>query len=288
MSERMNNFNGEYLWASLVSRRKRLVSVHIKKLIRSVQVCFPGLPDKKYATHTWYYRTTGRLFKRDFAGLYSFSDAWRGKLLLDIGANRGQSIVAFQNAVPECNIIAFEANQYLAEKLTKHYANNPKVSVETCALTSSSGTLKLYIPSYNGYLFDGLASLDRAQAADWLSKETLYWFDPRKITVEESKVPARTLNSYGLAPVFMKLSIQRAELEMLKGASETIARHRPVILCAYPWPALTNYLEEHGYRPYAYSHGGFVPDQLGLEFTWFLCREHEAFVQPMSLHGVSQ
>ena len=281
MSNRTNNFNGELLWAALVSRRKRLLSVHFKKLIRSLQVGFPGLPDRKFAIHEWYYRNTRRLFKRDFAGLYSFSESWRGKLLLDIGANRGQSIVAFQNAVPECNIVAFEANQHLAAKLKKRYANDAKVSIETCALTSAVGTLKLYIPSYNGYLFDGLASLDRAQAADWLSKETLYWFDPRKIIVEESEVPARTLNSYGLAPVFMKLSIQRAELEMLKGASETIAIHRPVILCAYPWPALTDYLAEKGYRPYAYNQGRFVSEQLGLEFTWFLREEHDVSVRAM-------
>jgi FkbM family methyltransferase len=278
MSDGTNNFNAERLWAALDSRRSRLLSAHLKKLMRSLQVYFPSFPDRKFAAHEWYFRNTRWLFKKDFAGLYSFSQSWRGKLLLDIGANRGQSIVAFQNVVPECNIVAFEANERLATRLVERYMNDAKVSIEACALTSAVGSLKLYIPSYNGFLFDGLASIDRTQAAGWLSKERLYWFDSRKVSVEESEVPARTLDSYGLAPVFMKLSIQRAELEMLRGASETLAMHRPVILCAYPWPALTEYLAEHDYRPYAYMKGRFVPDRLGLEFTWFLRQEHYAFI----------
>src|SRR5205814_1418189 len=75
-----------------------MIGFQIKKLARSVQVFFPWLPDAKFAAHHWYHRAAGRLFQAEYGGLGCFD--WEGQLLLDIGANRGQSTVAFENAVP--------------------------------------------------------------------------------------------------------------------------------------------------------------------------------------------
>ncbi|MGH6868223.1 MAG: FkbM family methyltransferase [Methylocella sp.] len=214
------------------------------------------------------------MFKAEFGGLRKLS--LRGRLLLDVGANRGQSIIAFQNAVPECQIVAFEPNRDLSACLATCYAGDASVKVEAVALASAPGHLTLYVPFYNGFSFDGLSSPRQDEAVRWFNSGRLYWFDRRKVTVEESTVPARTLDSYGLAPALINLHVQRAEIEVLKGARETLARHRPALLCAYPWPELIEILAEHGYRPYAYRHGQFIADRLGLEFTWFLQEEHIA------------
>jgi FkbM family methyltransferase len=249
-----------------------MVGAFFKKLIRSIQVFVPGLAEAKSVAHHWFYRRTGCLFKADYGGLARFP--WRAKLLVDIGANRGQSIVAFQNAVPDCQIVAFEANALLADRLTARFADSGRIRIEACALAAVPGSVTLYIPLYNGWPFDGLASLHRREAEGWLNANRLYWFDPQKLVIRESRVPARTLDSYGLEPVFMKLHVQRSEIEVLQGAGETLRKHRPVLLCAYPWDALIEFLARRGYEPHAFDRGRFIAGKLGREFTWFLLDEH--------------
>lgn len=246
--------------------------LEFKKLVRSVQVFFPWLPDAKFAAHHWYHRAAGRLFQAEYGGLACFG--WDRELLLDIGANRGQSIVAFQNALPHCRIVAFEPDPKLAATLVERYRGDPDVRVEQCALSSSAGSLKLYVPSYNGYLFDGLASIYRSEAESWLNPARLYWFHRDKVTIEEIEVPTRTLDSYDFAPALLKLNVQRGEIEVLKGATATLARHRPVILSAYPWAELIGWLAEFGYRIYSYRDGRFEAGQPGRRFTWFLLDDH--------------
>lgn len=249
-----------------------MAGLEIKKLVRSMQVFFPWLPDAKFAAHYRYHRAAGRLFQAEYAGLAAFD--WDEPLLLDIGANRGQSIVAFQNALPRCRVVAFEPTPRLAATLIGRYRDDANVRIETCALASKAGSFKLYIPSYNGYLFDGLASIYRSEAETWLNSERLYWFDPRKVTVQEIEVPTRTLDSYDFAPVLLKLNVQRAEIEVLNGAKTMLVRHRPVILSAYPWEALIRMLAEFGYRTYSYRDGCFNAGELGRRFTWFLLDHH--------------
>ena len=249
-----------------------MAGVPIKKLARSVQVFFPWLPDAKFAAHHWYHKAAGRLFQAEYGGLGLFD--WEAQLLLDIGANRGQSIVAFQNAVPGCRIVAFEPDPKLAETLKNRYRDDDDVRVEQCALSTAAGSLKLYVPSYNGYVFDGLASIHRSEAEDWLNPARLYWFDRGKLTVREIEVPTRTLDSYDFAPVLLKLNVQRAEIEVLNGARATLERHRPVILSAYPWDGLIEMLGGLGYRTYAYRDGRFHAGGIGQRFTWFLLDHH--------------
>lgn len=244
----------------------------LKKAIRSVQVLFPWLPDAKFTAHYWRYKYSGQLFESEYRGLTCF--AWDRPLLIDIGANRGQSVVAFQNAIPRCRVLAFEPIPKLARTLLNRYRDDPDVQVETCALASKAGVLRLFIPSYRGFWFDGLASIHREEAEGWLNSERLYWFDKRQLTIEEIDVPTRTLDSFQLAPALLKLNVERAEIEVLKGATLTLQRHRPAILSAFPWDALIRMLAEFGYRPHSYENGRFTSDRLGRRFTWFLLPEH--------------
>ncbi|HEX3538480.1 MAG TPA: FkbM family methyltransferase [Stellaceae bacterium] len=150
-----------------------MTALPVKKLIRSVQVFFPWLPDAQFAVHHWYHSVAGRLFQAEYGGLACVD--WQDKLLLDIGANRGQSIVAFGNAIPRCRVVAFERDPKLAATLSDRYRTEPDVRIEQCALSAAAGSMKLYMPSYNGYLFDGLASIHRSEAESWLNPERLYW-----------------------------------------------------------------------------------------------------------------
>ena len=248
----------------------------LKKAARTAQVYLPGLLEKKFQASEWYYRVTKRLFKQEFGGLYHFAKQWRGKLLLDIGGHHGQSIAAFQIAVPGCQIISFEANPALSNFLQCRYRKSKSaVRVECCALMGSANSLQFYMPSYNEFPLDGIASTQYQSIINWFNIGQFYFADRKKLHIETITVNGKTLDSFDLAPVFMKLTIQRSELEALKGARQTILKHRPVILVGFPWSDVVDYLKRLGYRPFAYRKPNFIADCLGSEFTWFLLPEHD-------------
>ncbi|MGH6858023.1 MAG: FkbM family methyltransferase [Methylocella sp.] len=168
----LRNTDANRLWDSLKARRNLLLSARAKKVIRSLQIFFPSLPDTKFLWQARYFRITRRLFKAEFGGLRKLS--LRGRLLLDVGANRGQSIIAFQNAVPECQIVAFEPNRDLSACLATCYAGDASVKVEAVALASAPGHLTLYVPFYNGFSFDGLSSPRQDEAVRWFNSGRLY------------------------------------------------------------------------------------------------------------------
>lgn len=247
----------------------------VKKILRSTQVLFPGVVNAKFTIYDCIYRFGGRVFKQEFNGLRHFN--FRGKLLLDVGANRGQSIAAFKNLAPGSRIIAFEPNRPLADHLARLYRSDPTVRIEACGLSDEPGTLTLHIPSYRGFLFDGLATVE-PDVRNWFNRERFFFFNPRRVSVQQFAVPARTLDSYNLTPALIKLTAQRSEISILRGARETVQKHRPVILAAWPWDEEVSILRTYGYCAYGYDRGHFHRGTIR-EFTWFLLQEHVDIIQ---------
>jgi len=254
----------------------------LRKAIRTAQVYFPSLVNAKFALNEIYCRRFGHLFKPEFGGLYWFASKWEGRLLIDVGAHRGRSIAACQIAVPDCRIVAFEANPDYAHRLKVRYDQSQSVAIESCALMDVPGSLRLHIPSYNDHPLEGVSSTDRQSILRWFNIGQFYFADDKKLEIRSIDVTGKTLDSFGLDPVFIKLHIQRAELQALKGAEKTVTKYRPVLLVAYPWSALIDYLKWLGYKPFAYRERFFIPDTLGTEFTWFLLPEHDV---PMGERG---
>lgn len=244
-----------------------------KKALRTAQVQFPSLVEAKFALHHAFFQSTGLLYKSDYGGLRHFDLG--GKLLLDVGANRGQSITAFKNAVKSPQIIAFEPNQRLAENLVRRYVGDPGVSIMDVALCETEREFSLHVPYYNDYMLDGLASLKLEEARDWPNAERFYFFHPGKVAIETYRVQGRRLDSFDLQPALIKLSIQRSEIEALSGATETLISSRPIIMSAWPWPALIDFLADRGYAYYGYVDGRFVPKQRSY-MNWFLLEEHRS------------
>lgn len=247
-------------------------SPDLKKVIRTLQVQFPGLVEAKFAVHDVFFRSTGLLYKADYGGLRHFDLA--GKLLLDVGANRGQSITAFKNAVQHPKIIAFEPNARLAANLAQRYREDEDVSVVDVALCETERDFDLHLPYYKGYMLDGLASLKLEEARDWPNTERFFFFDRQKVKVETCRVRGKPLDSFEIQPALIKLSIQRSEIEALMGATETLKSCRPIIMSAWPWPMLIAFLADRGYTYYGYLGGRFVPGRLSY-MNWFLLEEHK-------------
>src|SRR5271156_3169923 len=126
------------------------MNLTIKKGLRTLQSEFPFL---KEAKEVFYYRMRDALsipHERDFKAL-KYLEAPTNGVLVDIGANQGQSIESMSIYMPSSRIVSFEANPNLAEKLSARYKKTQRISIVGRGLSDSAGTFTLYIPSYKGF-----------------------------------------------------------------------------------------------------------------------------------------
>jgi FkbM family methyltransferase len=170
--------------------------VQVKKLIRTVQTEFPALASVKPRLQI----RVGHLFhhphERDFR-LFRHLDI-DAPVALDIGANRGQSLMSLWVTCRDPRITAFEPISGLAQKL-RDSTPPGLVHVEQVALSHEPGEALIHIPVYNGYVYDGLASLSEDDAR-WLDEDRVYRYRPDKLEIVTETVEIRTLDSFDLDP----------------------------------------------------------------------------------------
>jgi FkbM family methyltransferase len=252
-----------------------------RKVIRSILLRFPALLDVKYDLLETYYATTKTVYLKNLEGLRHFDLA--DKLIVDVGANRGQCIRAFKNMQPAARITAFEPVPFLSETLARRFADDPSMCIESCALSDEPGIVDIHVPFYDGFMFDGMASIDAGDIAGAMNTNRFFRFDETKLTTSTYSVPCRTLDAYHLAPSVMKLHAQRHEIQIIKGATDTIRLHRPIIMSAWAWKEEIDLIQDFGYAEYTYDNGRFALFDRGVkndevEFTWFLLPEHTELI----------
>ncbi len=249
-----------------------------KRLVRTAQTFAPGLQDLRYKTQRAALFLMRRPVDPDLA-LLSRLRLPPGGLLLDVGANRGLTMQAFEMLLPERPIQAFEPNPILAEGLRRRWAKVPAVKVHTCALGHTSDTLTLYVPTYRGYVFDGLASLDADEAMGWLNADRILGFDPAHLGCRRYEVPVEPLDRFALAPTFIKIDVQGAEFAMLQGALETLKQHRPVLLIESPSASKEGaLLADIGYVPCVLRHGRLQSNRVDGKNVFFLPRTADGLI----------
>jgi FkbM family methyltransferase len=202
----------------------------VRKLVRSALVRAPRFYE--FATAQWRYRTLYRLgavHEPEFRALpllVQRPDA----LVLDVGANRGQSILSIKRVLPQARVISFEPASCHAGELNAVAARLPDVGLQACALSDASGEAELCWPVYNGMSMHALASLDRDEALGWIGPTSIYGFDGRRLELQTERVTLRRLDDLELEPDVIKIDVQGTEACVLAGGLETIARTRPAVM----------------------------------------------------------
>lgn len=221
----------------------------LKKAIRTAQNFFPGLAEAK---NDFYYvsrRYLGTVHDGEFKALRALPRTGQD-LFLDIGANRGQSILAMRHFRPDAPIISFEPNPLIFARLQRRFSGMAGVQLMNVGLGPQPGEPTLYVPSYNGFMYDGVATFSRDTALGYLSPDTLFFFDPAKIAVTEHACTMRTLDSFGLQPSFIKIDVEGFEYDVLAGGMDTLRRCRPTLMLErfYEDARLMPMLEGLGYQ----------------------------------------
>lgn len=215
--------------------------------LRNLQSLAPWLRPLKFNAYNLLTRHFGWRIDPDFNILKHLPSV---RLALDIGANWGQSIETIRRLRPDARIVSFEPNPVLAQRLERAYGAEVGVKIEPCALSAEAGQMRLYVPSYRRFVYDGLASLDYTEAHQWLNPDRVAGFDPALLRVSSYEVAVARLDDFGLAPDFIKIDVQGHELAVLRGATATLA-HRPVVMLEDARPEIVTLLAEFGMMPFA-------------------------------------
>jgi FkbM family methyltransferase len=243
-----------------------------KALARYIYARVPGAARVRFALKDM---SSRYLSKPEYSGVTQLSLG--GGEIIDIGANRGQSVAAFRRLAPGRRIVAFEPDPRCSGPL-RRYARGPHgVTFHDCALGREPSELAFFIPRYGRWECDGLATTSRDDATNWLSDPgCMFRFDERLLRIEQYRVECRTLDSFALSPTLIKLHAQCAEFDILNGAIETLRRSQPALMCAFVHSEIVEFLRGFGYQPYRYIREEFVSgvSPYDVTFTWFLTEAH--------------
>lgn len=148
---------------------------------------------------------------------YEYIKPWLADLapvtVVDIGVNHGQFLHLASRLWPGSDILGIEPNAALAEKANRHYAGNPRVRIESCAVGAENGTIDLFVTAngQNSSIHQPTEAFHDDRTADGV--------------VRTEPVPLRRLDGLldGIeGPMLVKIDVQGAELEVLQGAGERL------------------------------------------------------------------
>jgi FkbM family methyltransferase len=177
-----------------------------------------------------------------------------GSVVWDIGANVGLfSVAAAQRAGQSGWVIAVEADIWLAGLLEQSAALQPATSARICVVPAAASD-SISLKEFN--------IARRGRASNFLSGTTgsLQTGGIRCVQHVVSITPDWLLEQ-SAAPEVVKIDVEGAELDVLRGGLRVIASARPVVLCEVKFHAdeVTRIFSELGYSLYDWDAHPRVP-----------------------------
>jgi FkbM family methyltransferase len=192
--------------------------IFLKKIARLV-----GLFDVFRKLDIWMKAKRGSIHDPEYTELPSWLD---GKLLLDVGANLGQSVISLNRLFPQSKIMSFEPNPACHDVLKKVAAKIGQTEVYFVGLGDATDCLTFCVP----VLDDGTqllqeGSFDPSVFSQEVTRERIgAAFNLRKIEIDVHRIDDLDVN-----PSLIKVDVQGFEMQVLRGAINTIRRARPVL-----------------------------------------------------------
>lgn len=143
-----------------------------------------------------------------------------GDCVFDIGANQGlYTTRMLKNVGRDGKVFAFEPNPDLCAQLQANHGSPNLVTLDV-AVSEADGQATFFVDTREGVgaVASSLKELDDLHAMKKV----------REITVETTTVDA-ICKRFGVTPQFIKIDVEGNELEVFRGATETIAESRPVM-----------------------------------------------------------
>lgn len=243
----------------------------LRRQFRDLQTHFPGTRAAKFAAFNLATRHLGLFADPEFRLLAKLPPL---ELALDIGGNWGQSVVALQRYARARRIVTVEPNPLLAEHLRRQFAGVGHVSVVEKGLGLAQGQHQIHVPRYRGYVYDGIASLDRDAATQWLHAGRIARFSERHLSVDSFTVQVDRLDALALAPDLIKIDVQGFEAQVIGGGLQTIAAHKPLLIIERPDEQVVAILGKLGLSPFGWNGTRLVEGDLTRKNAMFLADRH--------------
>ena len=229
----------------------------MKNFLRSIQTLFPSLHDFRFTLKFFKMNATKKPHESDFLALKKFNPE-KDDVFIDVGSNRGEAICSMLLTGKFDNeIIGFEPNALVFEKLKKRFGDNKRITLHNTGLGNSKEQKSLFVPFYRNWMFDGLSSFNYSDASEWL-KTRLWNYSEDKLTVKEVPCELIQLDSFNFKPFFIKIDVQGFELEVLKGAENTLSAHHPILLIESISEEVIAFLKPLGYELYTFKNNEFI------------------------------
>ena len=166
---------------------------------------------------------------------------------VDVGANVGFfSIHVASNAPADCKVLAIEPNSKALSYLKRNTARNSlseTIVVEDCAVSDTAG--EIVMNTYEG--MEEYTSISEQQHPSVQEKKALQ-FKVKTVTLDE------LVKRHGIAPGLIKIDAEGAELQVLLGMGNILAKFKPAVICEIGGntfgadnSALINFIEKNQY-----------------------------------------
>jgi len=171
------------------------------------------------------------------------------RVTLDLGAHVGFYALLAGHANPAGKVYAFEPMPVTFARLRANIALNglPNVVAVNSAVGGAKGVAEFYHGPTDIPCSCGLSPDIFAPGSEVSSFEVL-------VTTVDDLVREEGLQGVGL----VKIDVEGAELDVLRGMAETLRRDRPEVICEVwggPGPEMLDFLAAHGYRAYSLDSG---------------------------------
>ena len=141
--------------------------------------------------------------------------------ILDVGSNDGTSIRMFRRYFPSVKIIAIDP-------ITTPRFNLKNVTLIKTALSDKAGMRTLVTPIVNGKQLTQYSSFYKEKMISQICSDMALL--ETEVSTIENEVSFNTIDDLGVTPFFIKIDVEGAELEVVKGALNVIKKFNPVIL----------------------------------------------------------
>ncbi|WP_300671839.1 FkbM family methyltransferase [Soonwooa sp.] len=142
----------------------------------------------------------------------------KDSVFIDIGANVGAYLYVLENHLKPKNIFAFEPNKELNSKLQRLF---PNMHVFSSALSDENTTAEFKIPIIKGQKVHTRGTL-QTQIKEKDEENTILQ------SVQVVKMDDLTLQTSKID--FIKIDVEGNEMKTLRGAKQTILKHRPTLM----------------------------------------------------------
>ena len=141
--------------------------------------------------------------------------------ILDVGSNDGTSIRMFRRYFPLVKIIAIDP-------ITTPRFKLKNFTLIKTALSDKAGNRSLVTPIVNGKQLTQYSSFYKDKMISQICSDMALL--ETEVSTIVNEVTFNTIDNLGVTPFFIKIDVEGAELEVLKGSLNVINNYNPVIL----------------------------------------------------------